>query len=90
MSHAKARTPIADALPKMDFAAGRNSLLGQSIEVMKKQAYAQGMIDGHKAGYDDGLEDGCRLAYAAAALAAHKKYGFGIKRCSRLLRQLDK
>lgn len=45
---------------------------------------------GYEAGFKAAGEPMVKTCYAAACLAAHDKFGFGKKRCLRLLRSLDK
>ena len=62
--------------------------------LMKNGITQQDLEKMYRKGFDDGFaaagQPMVKTCYAAAALAAHDMYGFGKKRCKRLLKSLDK
>ena len=62
--------------------------------LMKQGISPQDLEREYRKGFDAGFKAAgqpmVKTCYAAACLAAHEKFGFGKKRCLRLLRSLDK
>lgn len=62
--------------------------------LMKQGISPKDLEDEYRKGFDAGFaaagQPMVKTCYAAACLAAHDVYGFGKKRCKRLLKSLDK